>query len=61
MKVRLRTQVRIPGTNIYIPKDEIMVVDEIMGNYYICEYLVEKENAIYYPVIFIANCEVVEK
>ena len=36
MKIKLRTQIMIPFTNKFLPKDTIMEVIEIKGNYYIC-------------------------
>lgn len=59
MKVKLNTQVRIPNSEIYIPKGEIMQVEDVVGKYYICEYFSTKLQATFYVTIYKENCEVI--
>ncbi len=47
MQVKIKSQVRVPFTNKYLPKDTVMEVIEIKGNYYICRN--EEIDSIFVP------------
>lgn len=55
MRVKLTVNVRMPNSNIYVNKGEILDVVEIRGVYYICEY------KGYVIIVLKDNLEVVEK